>query len=281
MSQQQQKIVSIPTNILEKYNRPLIPIQMKLPDGTWSQNIIFNFDTGASWATDVPLQLIDKFGGQVDSDDRKEQPGKIRIVGLEGEFDIPIVRQDKEHYDLFREQVGSRYPLCRVRDLMKYVTIVYKKAETVIRLKSLGLPPELSKPNVIKMPTARRRSGTPTSAWYWNKGYLYNGTRKTEDWFNICTGDRRFILKRSMCDRIGVKRIDDGIDNNGEWNGNVTIVYHEATPDLKLSNIPVTIRNDDERFARGGEPRNLCGGLNFLNKYDIVIYDLNMAFVPI
>ena len=30
-------------------SRTIIPIQMKLPDGSWSAPIKFNFDSGASW----------------------------------------------------------------------------------------------------------------------------------------------------------------------------------------------------------------------------------------
>jgi hypothetical protein len=273
--------ISIPTGTLEEHNRPLIPIQMKKPDGTWSNNIVFNFDTGASWATDVPPQLLEAFGGKVKSGDRKEQPGKIRIPGLDiPEMEIPIVVQDGEHYDLFREQ-SSRYPLLRVRDLMPYVSIVYEKTKTTIRSKSLGIPEELSEPGVITMPQGSERSGTPTNAYYWNKGTMTGTTGTTvDDWFNICTGDRRFIIKRSIAKKIKLelKRTDD----RDEHDSVATISYNEGKPaPLVLNDISITVRDDDSRFARGGKPRNLCGGLNFLEKYKIIIWDLNLAFVPV
>ena len=54
-----------------------------------------------------------------DSSKRKEQPGKIRIVGLDGEFDLPVMVQDKAHYELFREQPPpARYPLLEVKDIL-------------------------------------------------------------------------------------------------------------------------------------------------------------------
>jgi hypothetical protein len=85
--------------------RTILPIQMKLPDGTWSQPVKYNFDTGAT-TTDVAPQFLSAFGYGpdgvgTDSSKRKEQPGKIRIAGLDGEFDLPVKVQDKAHYDLF------------------------------------------------------------------------------------------------------------------------------------------------------------------------------------
>lgn len=273
--------ISIPTGTLEKHNRPLVPIQMMLPNNKWSDPIVFNFDTGASWGTDVPLQLVKDFGGSVKSEERKEKSNKIRIPGLDiPEMTIPVVVQDKDHYKLFREQ-KNRYPLLRVKDLMPYVSITYEKTKTTIRSKSLGIPDELSKPGVITMPQGSERSGTPTSAYYWNKGTITGPTGKTaDDWFNICTGDYRFIIKRSTADKVGLKlkRTDD----NDEHDSIATISYDEGKPaPLVLSDIPITARDDDERFARGGKPRNLCGGLNFLDKYKIIIWDFSMAFVPV
>ena len=177
----------VPTTSANKY-RPYIPIQMQKPNGSWSSTIIFNADTGASWATDVPLQLYRDFGGYVDSDDRKEQPGRVRIPGLSGEFDIPIVRQDKAHYDLFREQ-SSRKPLLRVRDLTKYFNVIFERTKTTLRHKSLGaIPPEIQKEGTIFMPVASRRTGTPTSAYWWTKGTMIGSKTYSNVWFNVCTG---------------------------------------------------------------------------------------------
>ena len=96
-------------NLTSSETRTILPIQMMLPDGTWSQPVKYNFDTGASTATDVAPQFLSAFGYGpdgvgTDSSLRKEQPGKIRIVGLDGEFDLPVRVKDKAHYDLFREQ---------------------------------------------------------------------------------------------------------------------------------------------------------------------------------
>jgi len=53
-------------------------------------------------------QVLEPVG--VPSDERKEQPRVIRIPGLDGEYKIPIMIQDKDHYDLFRND-SNRYPL--------------------------------------------------------------------------------------------------------------------------------------------------------------------------
>ena len=42
--------------------RTILPVQIKLPDGTWSQPVKYNFDTGASFPTDVAPQLLSAFG---------------------------------------------------------------------------------------------------------------------------------------------------------------------------------------------------------------------------
>jgi hypothetical protein len=43
-------------------NRTILPIQMMLPDSTWSQPVKYNFDTGALWSTDVAPQFLSAFG---------------------------------------------------------------------------------------------------------------------------------------------------------------------------------------------------------------------------
>ena len=78
-------------NLTSSETRTILPIQMMLPDGTWSQPVKYNFDTGASWPTDVAPQFLSAFGYGPDgvgndSSKREAQPGKIRIVGLDKEY---------------------------------------------------------------------------------------------------------------------------------------------------------------------------------------------------
>ena len=157
--------------------RPLIPIQMQLPDGKWSETVTFNFDTGASSPTDIPLQLLDDFGYKEIRDGRTRPTYKKRLripgSGLPDFDGIGCMLQNKSHYDLFREQ-SNRYPLLRVRDIMPYVSIVYNLKNTVIRTRDMGPPPELNTPGTIMFPYAKLRSGTPTTSWYWNKWTIIN-----------------------------------------------------------------------------------------------------------
>ncbi len=284
----------IPTNYTPtkpSTSRPIIPIQMQKPDGTWSDNILYNFDTGASSPTDVPLPLLSAFGYGpngvgTDSSKRKTVPVKIRIPGFNNnqEMSIPAMIQDKDHYDLFREQ-SNRYPLMRVYDLMPYMSIIYELKQTTLYPKSLGEPLTAvtdTQGTIIMMPQSGQRTGTPTSAHYWTKGTMLGTKTYSNVWFNINTGDYRFIIPRSFCDKAGFKITSDNISGNGESFATGTFRWDETTPTkLTLSNIKVTARDDDEDFARGGITRCLMGGPHFLSKYKIVIWDLNMAFVPI
>src|SRR3982750_2544357 len=129
-------LVSYPT---AADNRPYVPLQIMLPSGQWSETIEYNFDTGASWPTDIPPQLLPSFGGAVISSARKEQPGKVRVPGFNGsqEMSVPLMVQDKEHYDLFKSQ-PSRHPLCRVHDLMPYMSITFTSRRTYLRTKTGG-----------------------------------------------------------------------------------------------------------------------------------------------
>src|SRR5678815_3847633 len=121
--------------------RTILPIQMQLPDGTWSQPVKYNFDTGASWPTDVAPQFLPAFGYGPDgvgsdSSNRHPQPGKIRIVGLDKEIDLPVMVQDKAHYDLFRDQPPpTRYPLVNVADILTQISMVFASDQTTLRLK--------------------------------------------------------------------------------------------------------------------------------------------------
>jgi hypothetical protein len=145
----------------------------------------------------------------------------------------------------------------------------------------MGNPTEISTPGTITMPPAQQRTGTPTSAWYWSRGQAWGPSCRTvTDWFNVNTGDYRFIIKRSTADSVYLPLTPDPTDTD-EYLTNGNFIWSEATPPLKLTGVPITVRNDDASFARGGAPRNLCGGPNFLNSYKIVIYGQNMAFVPL
>jgi hypothetical protein len=272
------------TSRTPKTSRPIIRVSMQMPDKKWSDPILFNFDTGATQATDVPLQLMKDFGGPVSTSKRKEQPGKVRIPGFNynQELDIPVMVQDKAHYDLFRDQ-PTRYPLMRVRDLMPYMSITYELDQTTLRPNAMGPPPELSTTaGIITMPVLSKRSGAPTSSWTWTRGTMI-GSSKTYSgvWLNVNTGDYRFIVPRSYCDKAGFKITSDNISGNNESNGTGTMRWDEGKPvPLTLSNITVTARDDDEDFGRGGDPRCLLGGPNFLKRYKIVMYGQNLAFVP-
>jgi len=271
---------------IPRTSRPIIPVQMKKPNGTWSSSISFNFDTGASNPTDVPLDIVDDFGGPVATDARVSQPNDIRIPGLGAGsgtvMSIPVMVQDQDHYDLFADEPPPiRYPLMRVHDLMPYLSIVFEKLQTTFRPVSLGNPTEISTPGTIHMPTASQRTGAPTSSWYWTQGQAWGPScRMITDWLNINTGDYRFIVKRSLADSVRLPLTPDPTDSD-EYLANGNLIWSEATPPLKLTDIPITVRNDDASFARGGVPRQLLGGPNFLDSYKIVIYGQNMAFVPV
>lgn len=279
--------------VLTKYNpkatrphsgtRPLIPIQMLLPNNTWSKPVTFNFDTGASLPTDIPLQLLDAFGYRETKNDR-DRPTydkKIRIPnsGLP-DMTVPCMLQNEDHYDLFREQ-DNRYPLLRVRDLMPFVSIVYHLDRTIIRSRDMNPPPETRAPGAVMFPDARKRDGTPTSSWYWNKWTMVNPNspaKKHTDWFQWCTGDYRMIVKRSIVDRVGIKRKRTDDDNSDCY---ASFEFTEGIPATgRLTNVLIDARDDDADFARGGDPRNICGGMSILKYWSRAIWDLHSAAIP-
>ena len=97
-------------------------------------------------------------GVGIDSSLRKEQPGKIRIVGLDGEFDLPVMVNDKAHYDLFREQPPpDRYPLVRVKDILTKVSMVYTSEHTTLRLRDVPIPELSDASKLITLPDLQRR----------------------------------------------------------------------------------------------------------------------------
>lgn len=269
--------------------RPIIPVQMKLPNGKWSEVVKFNFDTGASLPTDIPLQLLDDFGYKETQNGiiRPTVNKEVMIPGFNNKADgtpivmtVPCMVQNVDHYDLFREQ-ANRYPLMRVRDLMKYVSIVYNLKNTIIRTKDMGPPIEIQKPGTIMFPDAVRRDNTPTSSWYWNKWTIINPkstSKRYTEWFQWCTGDYRMIVKRSTVDRVDISRtrIDD--DNSDAY---ASFEFTESKPIVgKLTNVLIDARDDDANFARGGDPRNICGGLSLLKSWSRVIWDNHSAACP-
>lgn len=275
--------LSVPTHVDDTYYRPYIQIQMKKPNGTWSSSIYFNFDTGASSPTDVPPQILSDFGGAVPTDDRVSQQNDIRIPGYgpgSGTvFNIPVMIQDQDHYDLFASQ-PERKPLLRVHDLMPFMSIIYEKTQTTLRDISLGNPPDSTNPANHVWPTASQRTGTPTSGWYWTNGQCWGPTCKTvTDLFNVNTGDRRFIIKRSTADSVHWPLTPTADPDDYDAFGN--FIYSEAVPPLVLTNVPITVREDTATFARGGSARNLMGGFNFLDYYKILLYGQNLVMTPL
>jgi hypothetical protein len=274
-------------NLTSSEQRTIVPISMQYPDGTWSDYVKYNFDTGASWATDVAPQFLTKFGyGSngvgTDSSKRHEQPSKIRIQGLDGEFGLPVVVQDKDHYDLFRSQPPpTRYPLVRVRDITDDVTMVFTSKTTTLRLKSVPIP-ELSNPNRITLPDQAPRSGTPTSGWQWMKVKFTNpsdSSKSITDWFGLNTGDHKIIIKKeSVASKIGLSLNSTDSCN---YDSKCTMEFIEAFEPVKLTSAAVQVRKETCDFARGGDPRNIGGGLQFLSKYTLVLWDLHRAVIPV
>ena len=286
------KITSDPNILIHSLtpfeSRTIIPIQMQLPDGKWSKPIKFNFDSGVSWATDVPLDLLQSFGTGPDgvaSNERAEQPGKIRIPGLAGEYNLPVVIQDKAHYDLFREQPPpERYPLLRMRDLLPYISFVFTNKTTTIRTNDLGVPPELNNPQKITLPDMTQRTGTPTSGWQWMRVKFENSldsNKSVIDWFALNTGDKRMIIKESLADKINLSVIPGRNANNFNTKSNIEFI--ESEPVIKLKHVQTEARDDSERFARGGEPRNIGGGFEILHYYSIIFWgpQMHRALIPI
>jgi hypothetical protein len=272
--------VSFPIENSNSDPRTLIPIQMMLPNGEWSKSVIFNFDTGASWPTDIPPQLLSDFGAEpVPSDERNARDVKIRIVGFPSEFTIPTMIQDEAHYDLFKKN-PDRYPLVRVRDLMPYLSIVYEKDRTILRTKELGAPPETSKPGTVRLPDASLRSDTPTSSWYWIRAKISDphGGEAATDWFLIDSGNKEILIKKSLANEVGLDLIPGR--NSRNFHSIANIEFTEAIPLGDIENVKTNVREDSARFGRAGEPRNLIGGPGLMDKWSIVLWDLHIALVP-
>jgi hypothetical protein len=196
--------------LTDSEKRTILPIQMQFPDGTWSQPVKYNFDTGASSPTDVAPEFLKAFGYGpdgvgTDSSKRKEQLSKIKIMGMNGEFNLPVLVQDKDHYDLFRKQPPpARYPLLRVRDLITQVSMVFTSEQTTLRLRNVPIPELADSSKLIMLPDFQRRDGTPTSGWQWMRVKFINPSTNAgiEDWFGLNTGDNKIVLKKeSVADK--------------------------------------------------------------------------------
>jgi hypothetical protein len=268
-------------------SRTILPIQMRLPDGTWSQPVKYNFDTGASWPTDVAPEFLAAFGYGpdgvgTDSSLRKAQPGQIKIVGLDKVIDLPVMVQDKDHYDLFREQPPPiRYPLLNVKDILTQVSLVFDSEQTVLRLKGVPIPELADTSNLITLPDFQPREGTPTKGWQWMRVNFINPSTGAdiEDWFGLNTGDYKIVLKKqSVADEIDLPltRTDDC-----NYASKGTLDFIEASKPVKLDSATVQVRDEEDcQFARGGEPRNFGGGVQFLSKYKMIVWDLHRALLP-
>jgi hypothetical protein len=259
---------------------------MMLPDGTWSQPVKYNFDTGASWPTDVAPQFLSAFGYGPDgvgsdSSKREAQPGKIRIVGLDKDIDLPVMVQDKAHYDLFRDQPPpTRYPLLKVADILTQISMVFTSEQTTLRLKDVPIPELADASKLINLPDFQKRAGTPTSGWQWMRvDFMNPSTGKViEDWFGLNTGDNKMILKKqSVADKIKLPLTKTGSCN---YDSKSTIVFKEASKPVNLDSAPVQVRKEHCDFARGGEPRNFGGGLPFLSEYTLILWDMHRALLP-
>jgi hypothetical protein len=267
--------------------RTILPIQMMLPDGTWSQPVKYNFDTGASWPTDVAPQFLSAFGygpDGVGSDSSKSeaQPGKIRIVGLDKDIDLPVMVQDKAHYDLFREQPPpTRYPLVNVKDILTQISMVFASDQTTLRLKGVPIPELADTSKLINLPDFQKRDGTPTSGWQWMRVKFINPSTDVgiEDWFGLNTGDHKLVLKKqSVADPINLPLTRTDSCN---YASKSTLVFTEADKPVKLDSAPVQVRQETCDFARGGEPRNFGGGVPFMSKYTMILWDLHRALLPV
>jgi hypothetical protein len=278
--------IIVPTTTTNK-GRPIIKVSFKQPDGKWSAFIEMNFDTGATYPTDIPIGIAPKWGRITNSDQKYYKDTPIKIEGFTNEFKIEVCLQDKDHYDLFKSQPPpTRFPLLRVRDMAQYMSFVFAKENTTMTL-GTSQPQALKDAvaqgkSIPRLADMKRRTGTPTSGWQWYKADLINPVigEKSNDWFPVNTGERQAIVKRSLCDKVHLIYPDLGSD--GRADSKATISYTESNPLLTLSNVTIQVRDDDEDFARGGEPRNLIGGPPILDNWKIVLWSsyLHLAFIP-
>jgi predicted aspartyl protease len=252
--------------------RTLLKVQMQVKDGSW-KSAVFNIDTGAT-VTDVPPILLKDFDIKVSSK-RLVIDVKCRIPGLR-EFVLPCTIPDKSHYDDITQD-PTKYPLMKTEDMMKYMSIVFEQKKTTFRPKSLGPPPEINNPHVVRLADAARHSGTPTSSKYWYKWKAYplgKPQNAETDWWLLDTGANSLLVKKSYADDIGLVREKKIAD--GRYLSTITVEFAKG----KNFTAKCEIRSDKLQFARGGPPRNLGGRIGFLDIWSIVVWDNHVAIVP-
>ena len=158
--------------------------------------------------------------------------------------------------------------------------MVYTSEQTTLRLRDVPIPELADASKLITLPDLQRRDGTPTSGWQWMRVDLINPSTGAgvEDWFGLNTGDKRLVLKKqSVADEINLQLTRTGDCN---YDGKSTVVFKEASKPVKLDSAPVQVRDESCQFARGGEPRNFGGGLPFLSKYTLILWDMHRALLP-
>ena len=273
--------------------RPIIPVSFKLPDGTWSGPMYMNFDTGASYPTDIPPAIAKKWGSLTNSD-QKYFDGVVRVQGFGTvEFPIPICLQDKAHYDkLISESPENapsirRYPLLRVRDLMPNLSFIISTENTIMRRKGTVMP-EIAKAGFKQFPDMKLRTDTvtevvngktvqthtPTSGWQWLKVKIKNpatGKEGPERWGNLNTGERQCVIVDVYAKEVNLSYPSLGSDGRADTKCSFTYLETKPSPTL-IDNKTMQIRSKDEDFARGGMYRNLMGGSPIKDNYKIVLW---------
>ena len=290
--------IVVPTTTRAK-GRPIVKMAIKDPKGVYTPYIEFNMDTGASYPTDIPLNeggsstspTIASRWGSTNNSSQKYFDTTVKLEGLDGEYKIQVCLQDNDHYDLFKdERPPTRYPLCRVRDLAKYISFVWSKENTAIAIGATQ-PQELrdavaAKKVIPRLADMSKRSGTPTTnGWQWYKGNIQNPSTfqtSSDDWLGCNTGDRHAIIKKSFADKVKLSYPKLTSSNNYRAETKATLIWKESSPPINMSNVTIEVRDDKESFARGGTPRNLIGGPPFLDRYSIVLWSssLHLAFIP-
>jgi hypothetical protein len=159
--------------------------------------------------------------------------------------------------------------------------MAFTSKQTTLRLKNVPIPELADTSKLINLPDFQPRSGTPTNGWQWMRVKFINPSNGTaiEDWFGLNTGDDKIVLKKeSVSDKIKLplKQID-----SCNYDSKSTINFIEASRPVIVDSAPVQVRKEICDFARGGEPRNFGGGMSFLAKYTLILWDLHRALLPV
>jgi hypothetical protein len=167
-----------------------------------------------------------------------------------------------------------------VKDILTQISMVFASDQTTLRLKGVPIPELADTSKLINLPDLQLREGTPTNGWQWMRvDFMNPSTGKViEDWFGLNTGDSKIVLKKqSVADQIKLtlKRTD-----SCNYASKSTIVFIEADKPVKLDSSPVQVRKETCDFARGGDPRNFGGGVTFMSKYTMILWDMHRALLP-